>query len=284
VGEIWRIIRESPKFEEAARNEDDRGRRPGTSYFVANENADEKPVDLSNNIFSRPTVSVSSSASSISVPTRSSVTYLGSIFQYSESSVIATVFAKVVQSRGGICKFQKCVADCASFGSGNSRPHPNNFKRDVTSRSQSAENKRYIRKELQDVTGSSCSRCLRSECPGSTDGTWQNSICADPKKDLFVPISICRVLKHILQFMVFSNKTSCTAVISFYAANGIDMGENTSDNIENAVLGVNSALHYTLAIRSPNLYFQDDTLRSFLFRAPPSSARSLASIPDTGIS
>jgi hypothetical protein len=82
--------------------------------------------------------------------------------------------------------------------------------------------------------------------------------------------------------VLFSNKTSYNAAVkSFYAAKGIDFGENTSDNIDNAVLGVNSALPYTFAIRSPNLYSQEDTLRSFLFRAPPSSARSLAPIPDT---
>jgi hypothetical protein len=104
-----RIIRESPKLEDAARNEDDHGRRPGTSYFVVSENADESPVSLSNNIFSRPTVNVSSNASSLSVPTTSSG-HIGSTFQYSESSVIATLLAKVVQSRGGISKLQKCVA------------------------------------------------------------------------------------------------------------------------------------------------------------------------------
>jgi hypothetical protein len=154
---------------------------------------------------------------------------------------------------------------------------------DVTSRSQSAENERYIRKEFQDATGSGCSRCFRSECPGSTDGTWQNSVCVDPKEDLFIPIPIWWVLKHNLQFVLFSNKKSHNAAVkSFYAAKGIDFSENASDIVENAVLGVNSALPYILAIRSPNLFSQEDTLRSFLFRAPPSSARSLASIPDTG--
>jgi hypothetical protein len=83
--------------------------------------------------------------------------------------------------------------------------------------------------------------------------------------------------------VVFSNKTSYNAAVkSFYAGKGIDFGENTSDIIENVVLGVNSTLPYTFAIRSPNRYSQEDTLRSFLFRAPPSSARSLESIPDTG--
>jgi hypothetical protein len=189
----------------------------------------------------------------------------------------------VIQSSGGINKFQKCVADRSKFGSSNSRPHPNNFKKDLTSRSQSPENERYIRKEVQTASGSSCSRCFRSECPGSTDGTWQNSACADPKKDLFVPIPICRVLKHVLQFVLFSNKTSYNAAVkSSYAAKGIDFGVNTSDIIENAVLGVNSALPYTFAFHSPTIYSQADTLRSFLFTAPPSSSRSLASIPDTG--
>jgi hypothetical protein len=108
-------------------------------------------------------------------------------------------------------------------------------------------------------------------------------VCADPKKDLFVPIPICRVLKHILQFVLFSNKSSYNAAVkSFYAAKGIDFGANTSDIIENVVLGVNSAVPYTFATRSPNCYSQEDTLRIFLFRAPPSSARSLATIPDTG--
>jgi hypothetical protein len=211
------------------------------------------------------------------------VTYLGSTYEYSESSVIATLFGSVVQSRGGINKFQKYVADRSSFGSRNSRPHPNNLKMDSTSRSQSAENECYIRKEIQDATGTSCSWCFRSECPGSTDGAWQNSVCADSKKDLFVPIPICRVLNHILQFVLFSGKTSYNAAVkSFYAAKGIDFGENTSDIIENVVLRVNSALPYTYAIRSPNRYSQEDTLRSFVFRATPSSARSLALIPDTG--
>jgi hypothetical protein len=278
-----RINRESPKLEEAARSEEDRGRRLGASYFVASKNEDDEPVRSSDSSFSRPTSTVSPGAS-LSKTISPSVTYLGSTYEYSESSVIATLLGSVVQSRGGINKFQKYVTDSSSFGSRNSRPHPNDFKKDSTSRSQSAENERYIRKEIQDATGSSCSRCFRSECPSSTDGTWQNSVWADPKKDLFVPVPICRVLKHILHFVVFSNKTSHNAAVkSFYAAKGIDFGENTSDIIENVVLGVNSTLPYTFAIRSPNRYSQEDTLRSFRIRAPPSSERSLASIPDAGI-
>jgi hypothetical protein len=248
---------------------------------VASKNEDDEPVRSSDSSFSRPT-STASSGASLSKTISPSVTYLGSTYEYSESSVIATVLGSVVQSRGGINKFQNYVADRSSFASRNSRPHPNNFKKDSTSRSPSAENERYIRKESQDAIGSSCSRCFRSECPGSTDGTWKNCVCADPK-DLFVPIPICWVLKHILQFVLFSNKTSYNAAVkSFYAAKGIDFGENTSDIIQNVVLGVNSALPYTFTIRSPNRYSQEDTLRSFLFRAPPSSARSLVSFQDTG--
>jgi hypothetical protein len=214
----------------------------------ASKNEDDEPVRSSDSSFSRPTSTVSSGAS-LSKTISPSVTYLGSTYEYSESSVIATLLGSVVQSRGGINKFQKYVADRSSFGSRNSQPHPNNFKKDSTSRSQVAENERYIRKEIQDATGSSCSRCFRSELPGSTDGTWQNSFCANLKKDLFVPIPICGVLKHILQFVLFSNKISSNAAVeSFYAAKGIDFGENTNDIIEKVVLGVNSALHYTFAI------------------------------------
>jgi hypothetical protein len=282
VHEILRISREAPKLEEAARSEEDRGCRLGASYFVASKNEDDEPVRSSDSSFSRPN-STGSSGATLSKTISPSVTYLGSTYEYSESSVIATLLGSVVQSRGGTNKFQKYVADRSSFGSRNSSPHPNNCKKDSTSRSQVAGNERFIRKEIQDATGSSCSRCFRSERPGSTDGTWQNSVCADPKEDLFVPIPICRVLKDILQFVLFSNKTSYNAAVkSFYAAKGIDFGENTSDTIENVVLGVNSALPYTFGIRSPNRYSQEGTLHSFLFRAPPSSARSLASIPDTG--
>jgi hypothetical protein len=82
-----------------------------------------------------------------------------------------------------------------------------------------------------------------------------NSVCVNPKEDLFIPIPICWVLKQNLQFVLFSNKKSYNAAVkSFYAAKGIDFGENMSDIVENAVLGVNSALPYTLAIRSPNLF------------------------------
>jgi hypothetical protein len=202
VDEILRIIRESPKLEEAARSEEDCGRRLGASYFVASKNEEDELVRSSDSSFSRLTSTVSSGAS-LSKPISPSVTYLGSTYEYSESSVIATLLGSGVQSRGGINKFQEYVADRSSLGSRNSRPHPNNFKKDSTSRSQSAENERYIRKEIQDATDSSFSRYFRSECPGSTDGTWQNSVWADPKKDMFVPIPICRVLKHNPTFCGF---------------------------------------------------------------------------------
>jgi hypothetical protein len=63
VEEILRIIRESPKLEEADRSEEDCGRRPGASYFVASEDEDDEPVRSSDSAFSRPTFTVSSSAS-----------------------------------------------------------------------------------------------------------------------------------------------------------------------------------------------------------------------------
>jgi hypothetical protein len=129
VDEMLRIIRDSPKLEEAARREEDRGRRLGASYFVASKNEEDEPVRSSDSSFSRPTSTVSSGAS-LSKTISPSVTYLGVTYEYSESSVIATL----VQSRRGINKFQKCVADRSSFGSRNSRPHPIFFKRDSTSR------------------------------------------------------------------------------------------------------------------------------------------------------
>jgi hypothetical protein len=89
--------------------------------------------------------------------------------------------------------------------------------------------------------------------PRSTDWTWKNSVCADPKKDLFVPIPIFRVLKHVLQFVHFSNKTSYNpSVKSFYAASGIDFGEKTTDIFENAVLRVNSACPIRLLFTPPH--------------------------------
>jgi hypothetical protein len=139
-----------------------RGRRLGASYFVASKTEDDEPVRSSDSPFSRPNLTVSSGAS-LSKTISPSVTHLGSTYEYSESSAIAILLGSVVQSRGGINKFQKYVADHSSIGSRNSRPHPSNFKKDSTSRSQSAENERYIRKEIQDATGSSCSRCFRSE-------------------------------------------------------------------------------------------------------------------------
>jgi hypothetical protein len=57
---------------------------------------------------SRPTSTVSSGAS-LSKTISPSVTYLGSTYEYSESTVIATLLGSVVQSRGGINKFQKYV-------------------------------------------------------------------------------------------------------------------------------------------------------------------------------
>jgi hypothetical protein len=107
VDEILRIIRESPKLE-AASSDEDRGRRLDASYFVASKNEDNEPVRSSDSSFSRPTSTVSSGASlskTISPP----VTYLRSTYEYSESSVIATLLGSVVQSRGGINKFQKYV-------------------------------------------------------------------------------------------------------------------------------------------------------------------------------
>jgi hypothetical protein len=205
------------------------------------------------------------------------------MYQYSESASIATLLSSVIQSHGGINKFQKCVADRSNFGSSNSRPLPNNINKDSTSRSQSAENEPYIRKENQDATRSSCTSFFRSECPGSTVGTWQISVCAGPRKDMFVPIPICRVLKHVLQFVLFSNKTSYNAAVkSLYAAKVIGLGENTAEITENAVLGVKSALHYRFAFHSSTFYSQEDILCSFLFTSSPLSSRSLASIPDTG--
>jgi hypothetical protein len=116
VDEIFRIIRESPKLEEAARSEEDRGRRPGASYFVASENEDDEPDRSSGSAFSHPISIVSSGASSFPKTISSSVTYLGSTYQYSESSVIATLLSSVIQSRGGISKFQNVWQIVQSLG------------------------------------------------------------------------------------------------------------------------------------------------------------------------
>jgi hypothetical protein len=52
VDVILRIIRESPKLEEAASSEEDRGRRLDASYFVASKNEDDEPVRSSDSSLS----------------------------------------------------------------------------------------------------------------------------------------------------------------------------------------------------------------------------------------
>jgi hypothetical protein len=61
-----------------------------------------------------------------------------------------------------------------------------------------------------------------------------------------------------------------------------NFGVNTSESIENEFQGVNSALAHTFAFHSRTFYSQEYTLSSSFFSAPPSSSRSLASVPDTG--
>jgi hypothetical protein len=77
VDEILRVNRNSSKLEEAARSEEDRGRRPGASYFVVSENEDNEPVSSLGTAFTRPNSTAFSGASSLSTPTSSSVTFLG---------------------------------------------------------------------------------------------------------------------------------------------------------------------------------------------------------------
>jgi hypothetical protein len=93
VDEILRVNRKSSKLKEAARSEEDRGSRPGASYFVVSENEDNEPVSSLGTAFTRPTSTAFSGASSLSTPTSSSVTFLGtfasrSSIPYSQKGIL----------------------------------------------------------------------------------------------------------------------------------------------------------------------------------------------------
>jgi hypothetical protein len=55
-------------LEEAARSDEDRGRRPRASYFVASDKEDDQPIRSSGSAFSLPTTTNSSGTSVLAYP------------------------------------------------------------------------------------------------------------------------------------------------------------------------------------------------------------------------
>lgn len=131
-------------------------------------------------------------------------------FEYDSKKVLSTYFGEAKNT--GINRF------------------PNNFKK---SKASSAQNRKNLVQALAKQVGSSCTRCLRPSCSGSTTG-WRDAPCAQEGSENYVSYALCQALFHLVKFMFGDGyeENSKVAIKNFYLQKGQFITTSKPSSIE----------------------------------------------------